>query len=105
MARDYYETLGVGREATEQELRRAYRALAKEHHPDRNDGDPEAEGRFKEILEAYEVLKDGQKRAAYDRYGHAGVKGSGAGIRDARVHVTVPDLMNDHCYWFSSGEI
>ena len=79
MPSDYYETLGVGREATEQELRRAYRTLAKEHHPDRNDGDPEAEGRFKEILEAYEVLKDDQKRAAYDRYGHAGVRGGGGG--------------------------
>lgn len=77
MQRDYYETLGVGREATEQELRRAYRVLAKEHHPDVNGGDPNAAGRFKEINEAYEVLKDQRKRAAYDRFGHAGVKAAG----------------------------
>ncbi len=78
MARDYYETLGVGREATEQEVRRAYRVLAKEHHPDVNGGDERSSVRFKEINEAYEILKDERKRAAYDRYGHAGVKGAGA---------------------------
>ena len=69
--RDYYEVLGVKRGATEQEVKSAYRSLAKEFHPDRNAGDKEAERRFKEVNEAYEVLSDDQKRAAYDRYGAA----------------------------------
>jgi molecular chaperone DnaJ len=71
--RDYYEILGIGRQATEQELKSAYRQAALKHHPDRNDGDQESEERFKEAAEAYSVLADPQKRAAYDRYGHAGV--------------------------------
>lgn len=86
MARDYYEVLGVGREASEDEVKRAYRKLAMEYHPDRNDGDKKAEERFKEATEAYEVLRDSQKRAQYDRFGVAGMRG-GAGFGD--VH---PDL-------------
>jgi molecular chaperone DnaJ len=74
---DFYVLLGVAREATEAEIKKAYRKLAMEFHPDRNPS-PQAEGRFKEITEAYEVLRDPQKRAAYDRYGKAGV-GAGAG--------------------------
>jgi molecular chaperone DnaJ len=74
---DFYVLLGVSREATEAEIKKAYRKLAMEYHPDRNQS-PQAEGRFKEITEAYEVLRDPQKRAAYDRYGKAGV-GAGAG--------------------------
>jgi len=73
--RDYYEVLGVGREATEADLKKAYRRLAMKFHPDRNPGNPEAEGQFKEVKEAYEVLCDKDKRAAYDRFGHAGVQG------------------------------
>jgi molecular chaperone DnaJ len=69
--RCYYETLGVARAADEAQLKSAYRKLAMQFHPDRNNGDREAEVRFKEISEAYDVLKDGQKRAAYDRFGHA----------------------------------
>jgi molecular chaperone DnaJ len=69
--RCYYETLGVARTADEAQLKSAYRKLAMQFHPDRNNGDREAEVRFKEISEAYDVLKDGQKRAAYDRFGHA----------------------------------
>ncbi len=69
--RDYYEILGVSRNCTERELKAAFRRLAKKYHPDANPDDPEAAERFKEINEAYEVLKDPQKRAAYDRYGHA----------------------------------
>jgi molecular chaperone DnaJ len=71
--------LGVARTATEQEIKTAYRKLAMQHHPDRNPGDPEAEERFKECSEAYAVLADSDKRAAYDRFGHAAVGGAGAG--------------------------
>ena len=77
--RDYYEILGIERTATVEIIKGAYRKAAKEHHPDRNHGDDHAEVRFKEISEAYEVLKDDQKRAAYDRFGHAAFEqGNGA---------------------------
>jgi molecular chaperone DnaJ len=71
--RDYYEVLGVSRNATEEEIKRAYRNLAMKHHPDRNPGDKEAEARFKEAAEAFEVLRDPEQRQRYDRYGHAGL--------------------------------
>ena len=74
---DFYAVLGVAREADEAEIKKAYRKLAMEHHPDRNNGDKAAEEKFKEITEAYEVLRDPEKRAAYDRYGIAGVRGRG----------------------------
>jgi molecular chaperone DnaJ len=78
--RDYYEILGVARDADAESIKKAYRKLALQYHPDRNGGDKEAEDRFKEATEAYEVLRDADKRAAYDRYGHAGVKSAaGAG--------------------------
>src|SRR5690349_22747155 len=76
---DYYATLGVARDAGAEELKRAYRKLAMQHHPDRNPGDKKAEARFKEVSEAYDVLKDEQKRAAYDRFGHAAFENGGAG--------------------------
>lgn len=77
---DYYATLGVAREAAADDLKKAYRKLAMQYHPDRNPGDKQAEARFKEINEAYDVLKDEQRRAAYDRYGHAAFEqGNGAG--------------------------
>ena len=77
--RDYYEVLGVARNATESDLKKAYRRLAMKHHPDRNPGDKHAEGHFTEAKEAYEVLTDARKRAAYDQFGHAAVDASAAG--------------------------
>jgi molecular chaperone DnaJ len=77
--RDYYEVLGVSRNADEREIKRAYRELAKRYHPDRNAGDQQAEEKFKEAAEAYEVLKDPEKRATYDRFGHEGLRGAGFG--------------------------
>jgi len=77
--RDYYEILGVSRTSTEIELKAAFRKLAMQHHPDRNPGDKECEHRFKEINEAYDVLRDGDKRAAYDRFGHAAFEHGGMG--------------------------
>ncbi|MDX2263972.1 MAG: molecular chaperone DnaJ [Hyphomicrobiales bacterium] len=79
MKRDYYEVLGVSKSADENDIKSAFRRMAKEYHPDRNPGDGDAEKRFKEINEAYEALKDPQKRAAYDQYGHAAFEGNGAG--------------------------
>lgn len=77
---DYYEVLGVGREASDQELKSAYRKQALKYHPDRNPGDKAAEEKFKEASEAYQVLSDAEKRAVYDRYGHEGLNGAGGGF-------------------------
>ncbi|MDR3358306.1 MAG: molecular chaperone DnaJ [Desulfovibrio sp.] len=79
MQRDYYEVLAVSRTAGEEEIKRAYRKLAMQYHPDRNPGNAEAEQKFKEAAEAYDVLRDPEKRARYDRFGHAGVQGGAAG--------------------------
>ena len=88
MPRDYYEVLGVSKSASADELKKAYRKLAMQYHPDRNPDNPEAEAKFKEASEAYDVLKDDQKRAAYDRYGHDAVSGGmgGGGAGGAGMH-------------------
>src|SRR5437660_5423711 len=75
MPRDYYETLGVKKDASEEDVKKAYRKLARQYHPDRNPGDKGAEARFKEVQEAYDVLSDKQKRAQYDQFGFAGPGG------------------------------
>jgi molecular chaperone DnaJ len=79
--RDYYEVLGLNRDASEDEIKKAYRKLAMKHHPDRNPDNPKAEENFKEAKEAYEILSDDQKRGAYDQYGHAGVDQSAGGAQ------------------------
>ncbi len=97
--RDYYEVLGVGRDADEKAIKSAFRKMAKEYHPDRNQGDDTAEQKFKEINEAYEVLKDQQKRAAYDQFGHSafeggGFGGGGAGF-DSDFGASMSDIFDD----------
>jgi molecular chaperone DnaJ len=92
--RDYYEVLGVERSAAEQDIKSAYRKLAMQHHPDRNPGNPEAEEKFKEASEAYSVLIDSEKRARYDRYGHAGLS-NGAGGFDPADFTDFSDVLGD----------
>ena len=75
---DFYEVLGVGRDANDDEIKKAYRRLARQYHPDTNDGDPASEARFKEISVAYETLRDPERRRRYDMFGPEGVRGSGA---------------------------
>ena len=89
--RDYYEVLGVPRGAAPEEIKKAYRRLAHRHHPDRNPDDPQAEERFKEAAEAYEVLSDTAKRQQYDQFGQAGL--SGAGVHDFS-HMDVGDIFS-----------
>jgi len=91
--RDYYEVLGVPRDADEETLKKAYRKLAMQYHPDRNVGNAEAEAKFKEASEAYDVSRDPQKRQLYDRYGHAGLEG--AGVPDFTSTDAVMDLFGD----------
>jgi molecular chaperone DnaJ len=104
--RDYYEVLGLTRNATDQDLKSAFRKLAKEYHPDRNGGDASAEKRFKEIAEAYEVLKDPQKRAAYDQFGHAAFDGpgrSGPGGFGPDFAASMSDIFDDLFGEFMGG--
>src|SRR3954449_10438171 len=91
--RDYYEVLGVKRDAVPDEIKKAYRQLALKNHPDKNPGDPEAERRFKEGAEAYEGLSDQAKRQRYDRYGHAGLEG--AGVHDFRNAEDIMSVFGD----------
>jgi molecular chaperone DnaJ len=92
---DYYEVLGVARDVSEQELKSAYRKQALKYHPDRNPGDHAAEEKFKQASEAYQVLSDAEKRAAYDRYGHAGVGGQGFGAGPFAGGVDISDIFGD----------
>ncbi|HET9403980.1 MAG TPA: molecular chaperone DnaJ [Burkholderiales bacterium] len=98
--RDYYEVLGVNRDASEEDIKKSYRKLAMKWHPDRNPDNPKAEDRFKEAKEAYEVLSDSQKRAAYDQFGHAGVDpaaaaGAGAGAGFGNFADAFGDIFGD----------
>src|SRR5438094_2028164 len=93
--RDYYEVLGVNRDADEEVIKKAYRRLAMKYHPDRNPDNPKAEELFKEAKEAYEVLCDAAKRAAYDRYGHAGVDPQAAGMAGAAGFGGFADAFGD----------
>jgi molecular chaperone DnaJ len=96
LKRDYYEVLSVSRDADDNVIKSSYRKLAMQYHPDRNPGDKEAEEKFKEAAEAYSVLSDAQKRAAYDRFGHQGVAGaSGAGGFDASGFPDLSDILSD----------
>ncbi|HEY1159038.1 MAG TPA: DnaJ domain-containing protein, partial [Terracidiphilus sp.] len=94
---DYYEVLGISREASEQELKSAYRKQALKYHPDRNPGNHAAEEKFKEASEAYQVLSDADKRAVYDRYGHAGLSGQGSGFAGGPFSgaVDISDIFGD----------
>lgn len=93
--RDYYDTLGVNRDASDDDIKKAYRKLAMKHHPDRNPDSKEAEDKFKEVKEAYEILSDGQKRAAYDQFGHAGVDPNAAGARGGQGFGDFADAFSD----------
>ncbi len=107
--RDYYEVLGIPRDATDEQLKAAYRKLALKYHPDRNKGDTEAEEKFKEATEAYEVLRDPKKRASYDRYGHEGLSGfegfgPGGGFSDiSDIFGDFPDLQDIFEGFFGSA--
>jgi molecular chaperone DnaJ len=93
--RCYYEVLGVSRGADDAELKSAFRKLAMQHHPDRNAGCGDSESRFKEINEAYSILSDPQKRAAYDRFGHAGVNGQGGFNGGGQGFGDIHDVFNE----------
>jgi molecular chaperone DnaJ len=100
--RDYYEILGISKTATEAELKKAYRQKAIQYHPDKNPGNDEAEKKFKEAAEAYEVLRNPEKRQRYDQYGHAGLKdGSGGGFSGGGMNFD--DIFSNFGDIFSSG--
>lgn len=92
---DYYETLGVARTASDDEIKKAYRKLAMTYHPDRNNGSLEAEEKFKSITEAYDVLRDPNKRATYDRYGEAGLRGGAGGFHHVDLSEALSIFMRD----------
>src|ERR1044072_1281908 len=99
--RDYYEVLGVGREADDQAIKAAYRKMALQHHPDRNPNNQAAEESFKEAAEAYSVLSDPNKRATYDRFGHQGLSSAGGGF-DPNAFAYFSDILGD---FFGFGDL
>jgi molecular chaperone DnaJ len=99
---DFYTTLGVARGATDDEIKKAYRKLAMQYHPDKNGGSKEAEEKFKAVMEAYDVLRDPQKRATYDRYGEAGLRGGGGG---GFHHVDLSEALNIFMRDFGLGDL
>jgi molecular chaperone DnaJ len=101
--RDYYEILGLDRNAGPEDIKRAYRKLAKEYHPDRNSGDETAEAKFKEVNEAYEVLSSPEKKQRYDQFGHAGVNGNGAGFGGQGGFGGFEDIFGDIFDMFGGG--
>jgi molecular chaperone DnaJ len=104
---DYYNVLGVSRGASDDEVKKAYRKLAMQYHPDRNNGSREAEERFKQITEAYDVLRDPNKRAAYDRYGEAGLRGGpgGAGFHHVDLSEALSIFMRDFGAFSGLGDL
>ena len=103
--RDYYEILGIARNATDVQIKSAYRKLALQYHPDRNPGDTAAEERFKEAAEAYAVISDTEKRSLYDRFGHAGVSGAGAGGFDPNAFAGFEDIFGNLGDLFGFGDM
>jgi len=107
--RDYYEILGVARSASQDEIKKAYRKVAMQYHPDRNPGSKEAEEKFKEAAEAYEILSDPEKRGQYDRFGHAGMRGSGGfgqgGMRMEDIFSNFGDIFGEDIFgsFFGGG--
>jgi len=104
-ARDYYDVLGLSREAGDADIKSAYRKLALKHHPDRNPGDAAAEEKFKEAAEAYAVLADADKRARYDRFGHAGLSGAGGQGFDPTVFTGFEDILGGLGDIFGFGDV
>src|SRR6476620_2491940 len=102
---DFYQTLGVARNASDAEIKKAYRKQAMTYHPDRNNGSKEAEERFKEITEAYDVLRDPQKRAAYDRYGEAGLRGGAGGFHHVDLSEALGIFMRDFGGFSGFGDL
>jgi molecular chaperone DnaJ len=106
--RDYYEVLGIDRQASDQEIKSAYRKLALKYHPDRNPGDHQAEERFNEAAEAYAILADAEKRGLYDRFGHAGVSGAAAGAGagfDPTIFADFGDIFSGLGDMFGFGDV
>ncbi|MDT3406746.1 UNVERIFIED_CONTAM: DnaJ-class molecular chaperone [Pseudacidovorax intermedius] len=105
--RDYYEVLEISKSASADEIKKAYRKMAIKYHPDKNPGDKEAEEKFKEAAEAYEVLSDDQKRSRYDQFGHAGVGGNGGfgggfggGMNMEDIFSQFGDIFRRRIWWF-----
>ena len=99
---DYYEVLGVARNASDDDIKQAYRRLAMKWHPDKNNGSADAEAKFKEVMEAYDALRDPQKRAVYDRYGVEGLRGGGA---QSAAHFDLSDALNVFMRDFGFGDL